>query len=175
MRQVPTREFPTKFLGLVSIFQIWDFCGYSLNTPRYPKMGICYFFLWAFSPFDLKVQSPPRDPPTFSPYHVVHYVWNRCHSDWCNAATQIVFVDTAHSRLLLRNFSAPVFELWGTPSICDKLTTWLILWFVSKKLCSSLKTFGKTCKKPAATWLDIWAPLLSWVSRSLTLFLFSFS
>ena len=71
MRQVLTREFPTKFLGLVSIFQIWDFCGYSLNTPRYLKMGICYFFLWVFSPFDLKVQSPPRDPLTFSPYHVV--------------------------------------------------------------------------------------------------------
>ena len=32
--------------GLVSLFQIWDFCGYSLNTPKYPKMGIiCYFFL----------------------------------------------------------------------------------------------------------------------------------
>ena len=111
------------------------------------------------------MQSPPLRP-TFSPYHVVRYVWDL----W--TGTQIVVVDTAHSRLLLRNFSAPVFELWGTPSICDKLTTWLILWFISKKLCSSLKTFGKTCKKPAATWLDFWAPLLSLVSRSLTLFLF---
>ena len=23
---------------------IWDFCGYSLNTLKYPKMGICHFF-----------------------------------------------------------------------------------------------------------------------------------
>ena len=48
VRQVSTREFPTKFphdrLGLVSLFQIWDFCGYSLNTLKYPKMGIFYFF-----------------------------------------------------------------------------------------------------------------------------------
>ena len=33
------------WLGLVSLFQIWDFCGYSLNTLKYPKMGISYFFL----------------------------------------------------------------------------------------------------------------------------------
>ena len=26
--------------------QIWDFYGYSLNTLKYPKMGIRYFFLW---------------------------------------------------------------------------------------------------------------------------------
>ena len=38
VRQVPTREFPTKFPD-------WDFCGYSLNTLKYPKMGIRYFFL----------------------------------------------------------------------------------------------------------------------------------
>ena len=46
VRQVPTREFPTKFPG-------WDLshsskCGIfegSLNTLKYPKMGICYFFL----------------------------------------------------------------------------------------------------------------------------------
>ena len=34
VRQVPTREFPTKFPGwdlIVSLFQIWDFCGYSLK------------------------------------------------------------------------------------------------------------------------------------------------
>ena len=47
VRQVPTREFPTKFPD-------WDFCGYSLNTLKYPKMGIRYFFLcyehlWAMS------------------------------------------------------------------------------------------------------------------------------
>ena len=46
VRQVPTREFPTKFPGWdLSHFQIWDFCGYYLNTLKYPKMGICYFFL----------------------------------------------------------------------------------------------------------------------------------
>ena len=34
VRQVPTREFPTKFPDweLVSLFQIWDFCGYSLKN-----------------------------------------------------------------------------------------------------------------------------------------------
>ena len=34
------------WLGLVSLCQIWDFYGYSLNTLKYPKMGIRYFFLW---------------------------------------------------------------------------------------------------------------------------------
>ena len=33
------------WLGLVSLCQIWDFYGYSLNTLRYPKMGIRYFLL----------------------------------------------------------------------------------------------------------------------------------
>ena len=28
------------WLGLVSLCQIWDFYGYSLNTLKYPKMGI---------------------------------------------------------------------------------------------------------------------------------------
>ena len=32
-------------LGLVSLCQILDFYGYSLNTLKYPKMGIRYFFL----------------------------------------------------------------------------------------------------------------------------------
>ena len=32
------------WLGLVSLCQIWDFCGYSLNTLKYPILGICYFF-----------------------------------------------------------------------------------------------------------------------------------
>ena len=33
VRQVPTREFPTKFPDWdLSHFQLWDFCGYSLNT-----------------------------------------------------------------------------------------------------------------------------------------------
>ena len=31
-------------LGLVSLYQIWDFYEYSLNTLKYPKMGIRYFF-----------------------------------------------------------------------------------------------------------------------------------
>ena len=42
VRQVPTRVFPTKFPGWDLS---WDFCGYSLNTPKYPKVGIGYFFL----------------------------------------------------------------------------------------------------------------------------------
>ena len=33
------------WLGLVSLCQIWDFYGYSLNTLKYPKMGIRYLFL----------------------------------------------------------------------------------------------------------------------------------
>ena len=32
-------------LGFVSLYQIWDFCGYSLNTLKYPKLGFRYFFL----------------------------------------------------------------------------------------------------------------------------------
>ena len=124
-----------------------------------------------FSPFDRKVQS--RHVPTPETHWRFHLITWYTTSGIREPGRRLVLL--IHSRLLLGNFSAPVFELWGTQSICDKLTTWLILWFISKKLCSSLKTFGKTCKKPAATWLDIWAPLLSWVSRSLTLFLFSFS
>ena len=44
----PNQGIPNKVpcLGLVSLFQIWDFCRYSLNTLKYPKMGICYFFVW---------------------------------------------------------------------------------------------------------------------------------
>ena len=33
------------WLGLVSLCQMWDFYGYSLNTLKYPNMGIHYFFL----------------------------------------------------------------------------------------------------------------------------------
>ena len=33
-------------MGLVSLCQIWDFYGYSLNTLKYAKMGIRYFFLF---------------------------------------------------------------------------------------------------------------------------------
>ena len=32
------------WLRLVSLCQIWDFCGYSVNTLKYPILGICYFF-----------------------------------------------------------------------------------------------------------------------------------
>ena len=41
----PNEGIPNQvpWLGLVSLFQIWDFCGYSLNTLKYPKMGIGYF------------------------------------------------------------------------------------------------------------------------------------
>ena len=34
------------WLGLVSLCQIWDFCGISLNILKYPILGISYFFLW---------------------------------------------------------------------------------------------------------------------------------
>ena len=47
VRQIPIREFPTKFpkwhLSHSSKFGI--FWGYSLNTLKYPKLGIRYFFL----------------------------------------------------------------------------------------------------------------------------------
>ena len=36
--------FQVPRLGLVSLFQIWDFCGYSSNTLKYPKMRVCLFF-----------------------------------------------------------------------------------------------------------------------------------
>ena len=49
VRQIPIREFPNQVpkLGFVSLFQIWDFFGYSLNTLKYPKLKIRYFFLWS--------------------------------------------------------------------------------------------------------------------------------
>ena len=44
----PNQGIPNQvpWLGHVSLFQIWDFCWYSLNTLglKYPKMGICFFF-----------------------------------------------------------------------------------------------------------------------------------
>ena len=42
-----------RWLGLVSLCQIWDSYGYSLNTLKYPIMGICYFFLCILSRFCL--------------------------------------------------------------------------------------------------------------------------
>ena len=45
--QSETSPNQVPWLGLVSLFQIWDFCGYSLNSLKYPKMGIGYFFLWS--------------------------------------------------------------------------------------------------------------------------------
>ena len=46
VRQVQTREFPTKLPGwdLSHSSKFGIFEG-SLNTLKYPKMGICYFFL----------------------------------------------------------------------------------------------------------------------------------
>ena len=43
----PNQGIPNQVpkLGFVSLSQIWDFCGYSLNTLKYPKLGIRYFFL----------------------------------------------------------------------------------------------------------------------------------
>ena len=44
----PNQVIPNQvpWLGLVSLFKIWNFCRYSLNSLKYPKMGIGYFFLW---------------------------------------------------------------------------------------------------------------------------------
>ena len=44
----PNQGIPNQVskLGFVSLSQIWDFSGYSLNTLKYPKLGIRYFFLW---------------------------------------------------------------------------------------------------------------------------------
>ena len=43
----PNQGIPNQVrkLGFVSLSQIWDFCEYSLNTLKYPKLGIRYFFL----------------------------------------------------------------------------------------------------------------------------------
>ena len=51
VRQVQTREFPTKFPGwdLSHSSKFGNFCGYSFNTLKYPKMGIGYFFLCVIS------------------------------------------------------------------------------------------------------------------------------
>ena len=60
VRQVPTREKQVPWLGLVSLFQIWNFCGYSLNTLKYLKMGIRYFFLWKKKEREKKERQVPR-------------------------------------------------------------------------------------------------------------------
>ena len=43
----PNQGIPNQvpWLGLLSLFQIWEFCRYSLNTLKYPKVGTWYFFL----------------------------------------------------------------------------------------------------------------------------------
>ena len=43
----PNQGIPNQVpkLGFVSLSQIWDFCGYPLNTLKYQKLGIRYFFL----------------------------------------------------------------------------------------------------------------------------------
>ena len=46
VRQIPIWELGWEFPDWVSLSQIWEFCGYSLNTLKYPKLGIRYFFLW---------------------------------------------------------------------------------------------------------------------------------
>ena len=56
VRQSPNQGIPNQvpWLGLVYLFQIWDFCGYSLNTLFFPVSGIILNFfslpkkkLWA--------------------------------------------------------------------------------------------------------------------------------
>ena len=48
VREIPTREFPTKFpvpkFTLPNLGFLWVF--FKINTLKYPKMEICYFFLW---------------------------------------------------------------------------------------------------------------------------------
>ena len=46
VRQVPTSELGREFLGwdLSHFAKFGIFYGCSLNTLKYPKMGICYFF-----------------------------------------------------------------------------------------------------------------------------------
>ena len=56
VRQVPIWELR---LGLVSLCQIWDFYGYSLNTQKYPKMEIRYFFLCICPHLPIEVQTLP--------------------------------------------------------------------------------------------------------------------
>ena len=51
VRQVPILEPSWEFLGwdLSHFAKFGIFGGYSLNTLKYPKMGIHYFFLWGLS------------------------------------------------------------------------------------------------------------------------------
>ena len=44
LRQVPGTWLGILWLGLVSLCQIWDFCGYSLNTPEISNIGNLLFF-----------------------------------------------------------------------------------------------------------------------------------
>ena len=46
------------WLGLVSLCQIWDFCGISLNILKYPILGISYFFLCT-QPFLVSSRNAP--------------------------------------------------------------------------------------------------------------------
>ena len=52
----PNQGIPNQVpkLGFVSLSQIWDFCGYPLNTLKYPKLGIRYFFLWGCCVWDFR-------------------------------------------------------------------------------------------------------------------------
>ena len=45
------------WLGLVSLCQIWDFFGYSLNTLKYPKWESLIFSCVQFQIFDLRVDA----------------------------------------------------------------------------------------------------------------------
>ena len=64
----PNQGIPNQvpWLGLVSLCQIWDFCGYSLNTLKYPKMGIRYFFLCSWSLVLYKVSTDLSLPVSMS-------------------------------------------------------------------------------------------------------------
>lgn len=128
------------------------------------------------------MQSPPLGPIdvfTLSRGTLrLGYVWDMCGicepGRWPGRRLFLLtplIVDCSYGISLLRSLNFEVFQAYVISLQLDSFSG-----SVARKLCSSLKTFGRTCKNPAATWLLIWAPLLlSWVSRSLTLFLLLFS
>ena len=69
VRQIPTREFPTKFPGwdLSHSSKFGIFVGIFLNTLKYPKMGICYFFLW----LETRLKNLCRTTAPFLSLHVL--------------------------------------------------------------------------------------------------------
>ena len=92
----PNQGIPNQvpWLGLVSLFQIWDFYGYSLNTLKYPKMGIRYFFLWIILQLSL---SCLQQTSKMTRFIVVEFIFNFFHTASC------VSIISDHHRLMLQN------------------------------------------------------------------------